>query len=182
MNHIKEMKNEVKNGKEIKMSKAAKELNNAELGMNKDKQIQNGNEQEIVPISTDQMYTNFGTTDEKTIKKIKNQHEAAAITMAKQAVQSFVAKHPDSKFPELKGNSIDKANVEIDLETADFKSQINDLSEEQDTEPNFYLSVDSSANKQQLTQKMESADTSIPKWPSYGQPVQQFDVIKAELS
>jgi D-alanyl-D-alanine dipeptidase len=125
-----------------------------------------------VPISTDQMYTNFGVTDEKTIKKIKNQHEAAAITMAKQAVQSYVSKHPDSKFPELKGSSNDKANVEIDLgETADFKSQINDMSEAEDAEPNYVLSVDDPANKQQLSQKMESADTSIPKWPSYNQPV-----------
>lgn len=45
------------------------------------------------------------------------------------------------------------------------------MSEAEDAEPNYVLSVDDPAKQQHLSQKMESADTSIPKWPSYSQPV-----------
>lgn len=61
-------------------------------------------------------------------------------------------KHPDAKFPEIKGiKSNDKANIEIDLgETADFRSQINDMSEEQESEPKYVLSEEAPVAQQQL--------------------------------
>ena len=114
-----------KEGKDIKISKAAKALNNAELGLDQNAKIETGKDQDILPISSDQMYTNFGETDEKTLKNLSQQKEAAAITMAKQAVSQIVRKHPETtQFPDL--NSIkksDKQNLELELdETADFKS------------------------------------------------------------
>lgn len=77
------------------------------------------------------MYTSFGKTDDKTLKKIESQHEAAAITMAKQAVSQFVNTHPETtQFPEIKAiKSHDKANIELG-ETADFRSEINEMSED----------------------------------------------------
>ena len=49
-------------------------------------------EQSVVPISHDQLYVD----DERQFTPDK-QGEAAAITMAKQAAQSFVQKHPETQ-------------------------------------------------------------------------------------
>jgi len=143
--------------------------------MNENQKIETGNDQEILPISSDQMYTNFGINDEKTLKVLAQQKESAAITMAKQAVSQYVNKHPETKFPEIKGEKqTDKANVELDLgDTSDFRS-INDLSE--DTDAKYVLSEEPPA--QAPPKKEESA---LPKWPVYSQPVAQIDHIKSEL-
>lgn len=131
------------------------------------------------------MYTNFGKTDEKTLKKLSQQSESAAITMAKQAVSQYVNKHPEeTKFPAIKEGDlkkVDKSNVEIDLgETADFRSQINDLSEEIDDK--YVLSEEIPQSLAQAQQKTESLEAAIPKWPVYGQPVAQFDALKTEFN
>ena len=55
-----------------------------------------GRAEEIVAISSDQMYAPQGDPDEKTLKSVEKQHEAAAITMAKKAASQFLTQHPDS--------------------------------------------------------------------------------------
>ena len=174
-----------KQGKQLKISKAAKALNNLELGLDSNQQIENGNVQDIVPISTDQMYTNFGKTDEKTIQRIMHQDEAAAITMAKKAVSQYVNNHQkQTKFPEILVNAtaIDKTNVELDLgQTADFRSQINDMSEEEGSAEPGYILSEEPVQGQSLAQS-EAKETALPKWPMYNQPVQQFEEIKTELA
>lgn len=73
----------------------------------------------------------------------------------------------------------DKTNVEIDIdETADFRSQINDMSEENDAK--YVLSEDSPQSLAQ--QKTETLESAIPKWPVYNQPVAQYDALKSEFT
>ena len=67
----------------LKISPAALALNNMEMGLESKDSKQE--EDDIVGISSDQLYTNFGQTDKKTIQTMSKQKESAAITMAKKA-------------------------------------------------------------------------------------------------
>ena len=57
----------------------------------------------------------------------------------------------------------------------------------EEAEPKYVLSEDQPANataaggQPQLAQKADSSDVAIPKWPSYTQPMKQYDAIKTEL-
>lgn len=82
MQQLQEQKKAQADGK-LKISKAALALNNAEMGLETKENKQEGDD--MVGVSSDQLYTNFGQTDNKTIQKMTQQKEAAAITMAKKA-------------------------------------------------------------------------------------------------
>lgn len=95
---LKQQQEAEKAGKKI--SKAAKALNNAEMGMDAVKGVEKS-DTPILGISNEQFYIDWAT-DNKTLEKIQHQDEAAAISMAKKAVQEFVSKHPESMYPEVK--------------------------------------------------------------------------------
>ena len=66
MQQMKEQKKAQAEGK-LKISKAALALNNLEMGLEKENK-QEGDD--MVGVSADQLYTNFGQTDSKTIKNM----------------------------------------------------------------------------------------------------------------
>jgi len=111
--------------------------------------------------------------------------------MAKQAVNEFVGDHPDTLYGSGdKANTADKPkpiveskNLELDSgETADMYSSIGFENGEKyetadsDKEEKYLLAEESPATA--LTQD----DMSIPKWPTYSQPVEQKKEIEKELS
>ena len=58
-----------KEGKDIKISKVTKALNNAKLGLDQNSKIETGKDHDIL-IFSDQMYTNFGDYNKKTLKNL----------------------------------------------------------------------------------------------------------------
>mgnify|MGYP006891255346 CR=1 FL=1 len=95
MKQLSEQKKQAKDGKKIKISKAALALNSAEMGL--EEKEREGGGQSIVGISSDQLYTNYGNSDDKkTLMNLNQQNESAAITMAKKAVNEFVRSNPEA--------------------------------------------------------------------------------------
>ena len=117
---LKQQQEAEKSGKKI--SKAAKALNNAEMGMDAVKG-EAKSDTPIIGISNEQFYIDYAGQDQQSLEKIQHQDEAAAISMAKKAVQEFMTNHPETKYPEIKQIKNDKSNLELDLgDNTDFRS------------------------------------------------------------
>jgi len=172
----------------LKISPAALALNNMEMGLESKDSKQE--EDDIVGISSDQLYTNFGQTDKKTIQTMSKQKESAAITMAKKAASQFITSHPDvltqkidvTKPARLVEKKDDQANLEIDqTETSDIYSSIRADNETKlediatgDKDEKYILNVEET--------KTDEDDLSVPKWPVYSNPAAQHDQIEKELA
>lgn len=179
-----------------------------EMGI--DTQADSSNES-VMGISMDQLYTNFGDGGETQANQqaIKN-NEAAFITMAKQAANQFVQKHPESQVFEkdappknitqtleenkklekaapakVESHSNDRTNLEIEsLNGVEYGTgfENGEKSEGSENEQKYVVAEESLPQKKSLAESSAEEDLSVPKWPQYDEPTAQMSKIKEELA
>jgi hypothetical protein len=133
-------------------------------------------------ISNDQLYANFVKNDKETIKDLSKQHEAAAITEAKRAANSFAQSHPQQAMfqtspdlPKLSFSATSKKNDKSNLvlDQTEIADQYSILGFENDEKPSERFVLADEKDKDAVTLVQPELDTSMPKWPTYESPVSQ---------
>lgn len=159
----------------MKISSAAAALNNAEMGIEATVEESEQNKNEIVSISSDQLYVTDKKEGGENKKKdepvatLNPTTESAAITMAKKAAKIVT----QGKEPPKKKST--KEEQEAEMDSLENNSAMADAGLSRQN----LMVEDKSQTIEEISDKKD--DLAVPNWPKYSDPVSQRAEIEKEL-